>query len=55
MKTVLEIKRKYDLDAMIRVLAPSFERNVQRRRDAEAKKRKVNRALSKQHISLRVI
>lgn len=55
MKNVLEIKRKYDLDAMIRVLSPSFERNVQRRREAESRKRRVNSRLALRGSSLRLL
>lgn len=55
MKNVLEIKRKYDLDAMLRVLAPTFERNVQRRRLEEDKKRRVNSRLSLRGSNLRLL
>lgn len=55
MKNVLEIKRKYDLDAMLRVLAPSFERNVQRRRSEENKKRRVNSRLALRGSRLRLL
>lgn len=55
MKNVLEIKRKYDLDAMIRVLAPSFERNVQRRREAESRKRHVNSRLALRGSNIRLL
>lgn len=55
MKTVLEIKRKYDLDAMLRVLAPSFERNVQRRRESESRNRRVNSRLALRGSNLRLL
>lgn len=55
MNKVQEIKQKYDLDAILRVISPSLERNVIRRREEEAKKRHINLCLSRKGTTIRLL
>ena len=62
MNAVQQIKRKHDMDALLRVLAPKMEANVKARRKreaakarSEAVKRRLNDALARRDIPLRVV
>lgn len=55
MNEVQKIKQKYDMDALLRVLAPKMEANVQRRRRKEARARAERAYLTKTGQVLRVV
>ena len=55
MNKVQEIKAKYDMDALLRAIAPRMEENVKRRRQQEASKRKLNAVMAKAGLPLRLM
>lgn len=55
MNAVQAIKSKYDMDALLRVLAPKMEENVKARRKKESGKAIANAALAKCGVPLRVV
>lgn len=55
MNAVQTIKAKYDMDALLRAIAPRMEENVKRRRQQEAKQHKLNAVMAKAGIPLRVL
>lgn len=55
MNAVQAIKAKYDLDALLRAIAPRMEENVKARRAKEASRHKLNAVMAKAGIPLRVL
>lgn len=55
MNAVQSIKAKYDMDALLRAIAPRMEENVKARRKAEARKLTFNAAMAKAGLPLRVV
>lgn len=55
MNAVQTIKAKYDMDALLRVIAPKMEENVKARRRKELGKARANAALAKCGVPLRVV
>lgn len=55
MNAVQAIKAKYDMDALLRAIAPRMEENVKARRVKEAKQHKLNAVMAKAGIPLRVL
>lgn len=55
MNAVQAIKAKYDMDALLRAIAPRMEENVKARRAKEASRHKLNAVMAKAGIPLRVL
>ena len=55
MNAVQSIKAKYDLDALLRAIAPRMEENVKARRAKEVSRHKLNAVMAKAGIPLRVL
>lgn len=55
MNAVQAIKAKYDMDALLKAIAPRMEENVKVRRAKEAKQHKLNAVMAKAGIPLRVL
>lgn len=55
MNAVQAIKAKYDLDALLRAIAPRMEENVKARRAKETSRHKLNAVMAKAGIPLRVL
>lgn len=55
MNEIQRIKQKYDMDVLLRVLAPKMEENVQRRRRREARAYAERAYLTKTGQVLRVV
>lgn len=55
MNKVMEIKRRHDLDALLRAIAPAMERNVARRRTEERRKAQINQKMARAGMAVRVV
>lgn len=55
MNAVQQIKQKYDMDALLKAIAPRMEENVKARRAKEASRHKLNAVMAKAGLPLRVL